>query len=152
MYPQYPLLARREGGEAEGSFSSANTFKCFPRGGSDSFRAIIPPNIDTKLPIREQDQKEPVDKDQVDRQPSNPSAPAKPFYYVLPPSPDFNYYFPQPDLFAQPNFLPKYVVNSAVKFPKAISLNRKVDPRSDESDMETPSITTNGHVNEKNVN
>ncbi|XP_031621519.1 uncharacterized protein LOC116339647 [Contarinia nasturtii] len=148
LYPQYQLVVPREGEEGgEGdSFSWANVFNCFSGGGGGSLRAVIPPGIDTKHPDGEQDQKESTDKNQIDRKPS------KPYQYILPPAPDFNYYFPQPDLFARPPIFPKYIASNSITFPRVRLVNQQKDPRSIESSTEIPSITSNGHANEKNVN
>lgn len=136
------------GGDGGGGFwqSVINYFgSCDGGGGGGGFRRIIPPTIDTKIPDGETDKQGITQKeDGIDRKPS------KPFYYVLPPTPGFNYYFPQPNLFNQPNLYPKYISTNAFRTPNAKSFNVQ---NTDES-TEIPSHVeiSNGHANEKNVN
>lgn len=144
-----------EGGEGEeggGGFwqSIFNYFGSCGEGDGSSFRAIIPPTSDLKHPDGDLEKQGPTEKKE-----NNYRKPSKPFYYVLPPAPNINYYYSQPDISGQQNILPKYIASIPFKIPKAISNSHQVIARSEKvSNTKIPlnMITSNGHVNEKNVN
>lgn len=149
MYPQYQFLVPREGEEGGGGFwqTIVNYFGGCGEGGEGGayFRRIIPPTIDTKIPEGDTEKQGPPTKeDGIDRKPS------KPFYYVLPPSPGFNYYFPQPNLFNPPNVAPKYITTNSFRVATAKSLGDEVVSKTNEINTKIP--MSNGHANEKNVN
>lgn len=176
LYPQYRYVLRD--GEDGGGFwqQVINYFGSCGEGGggaSANFRAIIPPTVDTKIPeagaeaaAQPEKQGEPPKEILIDRKPS------KPFYYVLPPSPEFNYYFPQPDLFKPqaipPNSIQTYILSSSfrksplnyitpeidIRQSKAKSINVQIDRQDDEKNADNSSDLkfSNGHANEKNVN
>lgn len=132
VYPQYQLLIPREGeggGESGGSFwqGIVNYFGGSCDGGGT--RSAIPPSVDMTFPEKETNKQGATDKDEkLDKKP------AKPFYFVLPPNPDFQYYYPQPQLFRDPTIFPKTIENR--QFPR--NLNRynlfgsQVQPRTNE--------------------
>lgn len=166
LYPQYQFVVPREGeggeGEAGGGFwqSIINYFGTC--GGGDEYfrRRTIPPpidptkipgadTIDIKVPGGDTEKQGSKEKDDgIDRKPS------KPFYYVLPPAPGFNYYFPQPNLFRQPITTPlKYLSSDSFRIKNAKSINseQQVISKNDETHTEKV-VISNGHANEKNVN
>ncbi|XP_055306042.1 uncharacterized protein LOC129570455 [Sitodiplosis mosellana] len=155
LYPQYRYVVPRDGeaGEFGNDFwqSLTNYFSsCGDGGGGGAyFRRIIPPTIETKIPEGDTEKQGEAEKEiGIDRKPS------KPFYYVLPPSPGFNYYFPQPNLFNQPIIESKYIASSSFRMPNAKSINVQVVSKNGEKNTNNPSNIeiSNGHANEKNVN
>lgn len=141
----YPQFVPREGeGGGEGGFWQGviNYFGSCGGESSGRYFRIIPPTIETKIPDGDPEKQGTIQKEDesIDRKPS------KPFYYILPPSPGFNHYFPQPYLFNQP------IVTTSFRISNAKSINdRKI---SNEINTENPSNIeiSNGHANEKNVN
>lgn len=142
LYPQFVPREGEGGGDGGGGFWQGviNYFGSCGGEGSGSYIRIIPPTIETKVPDGDTEKTMQKEGGSIDRKPS------KPFYYVLPPSPGFNHYFPQPDLFNQP------IVTTSFRISNAKSINdRKI---SNEMNTENPSNIeiSNGHANEKNVN
>lgn len=162
MYPQYQYryVSARDGEEGGGFWQQVINYfgSCGEGGGggaSANFRKIIPPTVDTKVPEAEAEiekQGEPPKESVIDRKPS------KPFYYVLPPSPGFTYYFPQPDLFKPqiipPNAIQSYISSTSFRKSNAKSINVQVVSQNDEKNTDNRSDVkfSNGHANEKNVN
>lgn len=146
LYPQFVPREGEGGGEGGGGFWQGvfNYFGSCGGEGSGTYSRIIPPTTQTTVTDGNAEKQGTMQKEDglIDRKPS------KPFYYVLPPSPGFNHYFPQPDLFNQP------FVTTSFRISNAKSINDRMISKNDEINTKNPSDIeiSNGHANEKNVN